>query len=108
MADFVLARKEYVKRLRHHFIDNEVLEEALRINPYSFPYQPKSPEHAVWIVLPFHPDLLKIGWNRIIEEVSAQYEAIFKNFNHKIPTIKVCWRNSLPSIGREFRRIFQV
>ena len=80
----------------------------MRMNPFTFQKPLRSPMRAVWIVLPFHPDLRTVRWAAIVREVSKKFEAIFHGFNQAIPDIRVCWRNSLPSVGKQFRRIFEV
>ena len=64
--------------------------------------------NIVRLVLPYHPDLIGAGIIRRIQQVSDEYRSLFRANGLVLPDIRISWRNKLPNLQTEFKRIFGV
>ena len=103
------AKTCFVDTLKHFFIHESIIEDVIEFNPFSFRRpKPRNTRDMKWIILPFHPDLARLGLAKIADEVCSQYKGLIEGLKMQMPGIGFGWSNTLPSLARQMQRIFPV
>ena len=60
---------------------------------------PQNSQRALWLVLPYHPDLAAIPFKKIMQEVREKFQSWFIRAGMQIPELGVAWRNNALNVG---------
>ena len=107
MKYFNESKRKYIDWLKHNFIDANAIEVARAVNTPFYHKQPRLRSALErWIVLPFHPDLARIGLGRVVNEIVDTYSCLLASAGTDVPKISIAWKNTLPSMHQQILRIF--